>query len=79
MSGPISHRITEVCMDHRLGSRISHYAYFPKVYFGKIEDCLYDWLSVREGNSEDSPEITRVCANVLPPHVTTKGQMRIAF
>ena len=52
---------------------------FHKFILEKKEDCRFDWLSVREGNSEDSPEITRVCADVLPPDITTKGPIRIAF
>ena len=43
------------------------------------EDCPYDWLTVQEGNTADAPEITRVCADVLPHDMTTRGPMRITF
>ena len=53
---------------------------FHKFILESQEDCSYDWLSVQEGNSEDSPEITKVCgANILPPDIATRGPMRITF
>ena len=52
---------------------------FHKFILERKEDCSYDWLSVQEGNSEDSPKITKVCANILPPDIATRGPMRITF
>lgn len=52
---------------------------FHKFTLEKKEDCPYDWLSVREGNKSDSPLITRVCGEVLPPDIPTRGPMRIDF
>ena len=52
---------------------------FHKFKLEKKEKCSYDWLSVREGNSTSSPEITRVCGDVLPPIIEATGPMRIAF
>ena len=52
---------------------------FHKFILERKEDCSYDWLSVQEGNSEDSPKITKVCAKILPPDITTRGPMRITF
>ena len=52
---------------------------FHKFILESQEDCSYDWLSVQEGNSEDSPEITKVCAKILPPDIATRGPMRITF
>ena len=52
---------------------------FHKFILEKHENCSYDWLSVQEGNSSYSTEITRVCGAVLPPNIETSGPMRIAF
>ena len=52
---------------------------FHKFMLEKNEKCSYDWLSVQEGNSTSSPEITRVCGDVLPPIIETTGSVRIAF
>ena len=45
----------------------------------KKEDCSYDWVSVREGKTETSPEMINVCGDVLPPTIISKGPMRIYF
>jgi len=45
----------------------------------KKDDCSWDWLTVQEGNTPDSPEKTTVCGDVLPPDLTTSGPMRIYF
>ena len=52
---------------------------FHKFILEKKEDCPYDLLSVQEGTSPDSPQITKVCGNILPLDITTKGPTRIAF
>jgi len=52
---------------------------FHKFMLEKNEKCSYDWLSVREGNSTSSPEITRVCGDVLPPIIEATGPVTIAF
>ena len=52
---------------------------FLKFNLEKKDDCSWDWLTVQEGNTTDSPEITRVCGDVLPPDLTTSGPMRIYF
>ena len=52
---------------------------FYKFELEREEDCSYDWVSVREGKTEKSPEMINVCGNVLPPTITSKGPMRIYF
>ena len=52
---------------------------FHKFILENNEDCPYDLLSVQEGTSLDSPQITKVCGDILPPDITTKGPTRIAF
>ena len=52
---------------------------FHKFELERKEDCSYDWVSVREGNTEKSPELINVCADVLPPTIKSKGPMRIYF
>ena len=52
---------------------------FYKFELEKKEDCSYDWVSVREGKTETSPEMISVCGDVLPPTVISKGPMRIYF
>ena len=52
---------------------------FHRFELEKKEDCSYDWVSVREGNTDTSPEVIHVCADVLPPTITSEGPMRIYF
>jgi len=52
---------------------------FHKFHLEKKDDCSWDWLTVQEGNTTDSPEITKVCGDVLLPELTTSGPMRIYF
>ena len=52
---------------------------FHKFMLEKNEQCSYDWLSVQEGNSTSSPEITRFCGDVLPSIIEATGPVRIAF
>ena len=52
---------------------------FHKFILENTEDCPYDLLSVQEGTSSDSPQIVKVCGDILPLDITTKGPMRIAF
>ena len=52
---------------------------FYKFELEKKEDCSYDWVSVREGKTETSPEMISVCGDVLPPTIISKGPMRIYF
>ena len=34
---------------------------------------------MQDGNSSSSPEVTRVCGEVLPPNIEAYGSIRIAF
>lgn len=43
------------------------------------ENCPYDWLTVQEGITPAAPVIAKLCSNVLPPEITTRGSMRIVF
>lgn len=52
---------------------------FHKFMLEKNEGCSFDWLSVQEGNSPSSPEVTRVCGDVLPPKIEADGPIRITF
>ena len=52
---------------------------FHKFILEKKEDCPYDFLSVREGTLPDSPPIIKICGDILPPDIPTKGPTRIAF
>ena len=52
---------------------------FHKFNLEKTDDCSWDWLTVQAGNTPDSPEVTRVCGDVLPPDITITGPMRIYF
>lgn len=52
---------------------------FHKFMLEKNEGCSFDWLSVQEGNSPSSPEVTRVCSDVLPPNIEADGPIRITF
>ena len=52
---------------------------FHKFMLEKNEKCSCGWLSVQEGNSTSSPEITRVCGDALPPIIEATGPVRIAF
>ena len=62
-----------------LGLEYSIILTFHKFILEKKEDCPYDFLSVQEGNSSDSPQITKICGDILPPDITTKGPTRILF
>ncbi|CAH3189885.1 unnamed protein product, partial [Porites lobata] len=62
-----------------LSGTISTTLTFHKFMLEKNEECKYDWLSVQEGNSTTSPEITRVCGDVLPLIIEAPGPVRIAF
>ena len=52
---------------------------FHEFELEKKEDCSYDWVSVREGNTDTSPEIMHVCGDLLPPTITSEGPIRIYF
>jgi len=52
---------------------------FHKFHLEKKDDCSFDWLTVQAGNTPDSPEVAKVCGNVLPPDMTTRGPLRIVF
>ena len=52
---------------------------FHKFNLEKYDDCSFDWLTVQAGNTPDSPEVAKVCGDVLPPDMTTRGPLRIVF
>ena len=42
-------------------------------------DCSYDYVSIREGVTEDAPVKAKLCSSRIPPVLITKGAMRIRF
>ena len=66
---------------------ISLYLYF---YFARIlvilkqienhDNCVYDYLEVRDGHEDNSPLIGKFCGYKLPPDVkSTSNRLRVKF
>ncbi|KAL5010260.1 hypothetical protein ScPMuIL_012565 [Solemya velum] len=41
--------------------------------------CLFDYLQLLDGGSDDSPEIGKYCVDIPEPIITTTNQLRVVF
>lgn len=52
---------------------------FHKFWLEEHPDCSYDYVLIREGVGDSAPVKARLCSNIIPPALSTRGPMRIQF